>query len=295
MNKITSVITTLFLSAGAWAQADSIHQAADSSVALISFNSTRPYEARRAGSDEVFRIKARVDIPLTAATIGATMWGFSKIYNKDRSTEAEIRALRVSDINGFDRWAADLYSPKAADASDYIFYGSIPAPLLLLADKAVRKDAAKIGLLYLQAMGITGVFYTGTNYLVDRYRPLTYNPEVPIGERTSGGSRNSFIGGHPALVATATFFSAKVYSMYHPQSSLRHVLYGVAGVGTGLTAYLRHRAGKHFPSDLIAGTAIGTLSCILVPHFHKNVRNSNLSFAPYFGAGSGVAMVYHIK
>lgn len=294
MIKITSVLTALSLTAAVQAQTDSMQVVAGDTT--MTYINTTPYPARSTPRDgEVFRIKARVDIPLTAASVGFTMWGFSKIYNKDRSSEAEVRALRTSDINGFDRWAADLYSPEAATASDYIFYGSMPAPLLLLADKAVRKDAAKIGLLYLEAMGVTGVFYTGTNYLVNRYRPLTYNPEVPIGERTSGGSKNSFIGGHPALVATATFFSAKVYATYHPNSSFRHVLYGAAAVSTGLTAYLRHRAGKHFPSDLIAGTAIGTLSGILVPHFHKTVRNTNLTFAPYLGQGSGVAVTYHIK
>ena len=83
--------------------------------------------------------------------------------------------MRKEDINGFDRWGAGIYSEKAATTSDLLFYGSMPLPLILLADKHIRKDAAKIGFLYLEAMSITGLLYTGSTYLTDRYRPLAYN------------------------------------------------------------------------------------------------------------------------
>ena len=52
-----------------------------------------------------------------------------------------------------------------------------------------------------------------------------------------GGAKNSFFAGHVALVATSTFFTAKVFADYHPDSKLRHLLYGVAiasTAGTGL-------------------------------------------------------------
>ncbi len=59
-------------------------------------------------------------------------------------------------------------------------------------------------------MSITGLFYTGSTYLTDRYRPLAYNIESR-GEAMRGGAKNSFIAGHVALVATSTFFTAKVF------------------------------------------------------------------------------------
>ncbi len=104
----------------------------------------------------------------------------------------------------------------------------MPLPLILLADKHIRKDAGKIGFLYLEAMSITGLLYTGSTYLTDRYRPLAYNPEVSIGERRGGGAKNSFFAGHVALVATSTFFTAKVFSDYHPQSKMRWIFYTTA-------------------------------------------------------------------
>jgi membrane-associated phospholipid phosphatase len=87
-----------------------------------------------------------------------------------------------------------------------------------------------------------------------------------------------------------------VFSDYHPDSKLRHVFWGAAIVATGATGYLRHRAGKHFPSDVLVGTAVGTLSGILVPHFHKTrlIKNENLTVVPFSGRSHGLAVVYRM-
>jgi membrane-associated phospholipid phosphatase len=247
-------------------------------------------------SDPVYKLKSAVDIPLTAAAAGFSIYGFSKIYSKDATPERDILQLNKADLNGFDRWAAGLHSQKAADVSDLFFYGAMPVPLLLLADKDIRSDAPKIAFLYLQAMSLTGVLYTGVPLLVDRYRPLTYSSEVPMDERISGNNRNSFFAGHVALVGTSTFFAAKVFSDYHPDSKLKYVFWGAAAVATGTTGYLRHRGGKHFPSDIVVGTAVGTLSGILVPQLHKTklVKNHNLTILPFSGRSHGLAMIYRL-
>ena len=253
-------------------------------------------QENKATSDEVYRLKPSVDIPLTTIGAGWSMYAFTKIYSKDPSTKEQILALNKNDINGFDRWGADVYSDKAANTSDFFFYGSMPLPLVLMLDKDIRRDAGKIGFLYLEAMSVTGLLYTGSVYLNDRYRPLAYNPEVPLEERMDGGSKNSFFAGHVALVATSTFFTAKVFSDYHPESKLKYLLYGAAVVGTAGTAYLRHAGGKHFPSDILIGTAVGTLSGILVPHFHKNplLKNQRLSVTPFTGQSHGLAVRYKL-
>ncbi|HEY1115372.1 MAG TPA: phosphatase PAP2 family protein [Chitinophagaceae bacterium] len=253
-------------------------------------------QENKASSDEVYHLKPAVDVPLTTLAAGWSLYAFTKIYSKDPSTKEQILALNKNDINKFDRWGADVYSDKAANTSDFFFYGSMPLPLVLLADKDIRKDASKIGFLYLEAMSITGLLYTGAVYTHDRYRPLAYNPEVSLEERMRGGSKNSFFAGHVALVATSTFFTAKVFSDYHPDSKLKYLLYGAAVVGTAGTAYLRHAGGKHFPSDILIGTAVGTLSGILVPHFHKNplLKNPRLSVTPFTGMSHGLAVRYKL-
>jgi membrane-associated phospholipid phosphatase len=157
-------------------------------------------------SEHMYNIKPWIDIPLTVVAAGFSINGFRIIYGRDSIPASTVLALNKNDINRFDRPVTENYSEKAKNTSDLFFYGSMPLPLFLMLDKNIRKDALRVGLLYVEALGITGIFYTGGAMLTDKYRPITYNPNVPMSIRTSGGNRNSFPGGHPALVATSTFF-----------------------------------------------------------------------------------------
>ncbi len=249
-------------------------------------------------SSELYRLCPKVDIPLSVITLGWSGYALSKIYSKDPSTDAQILALNKNDIPSIDRNGASIYKLKAKQASDYFFYGAMPLPLVLLADKEIRKDAVKIGFLYLQAMGITGFLYTGSVYLVDRYRPLAYNPNVDMATRKRGGAKNSFFAGHVALVGTSTFFTASVFDHYHPDSKLKWVFYSAAGIATVTTGYLRYRGGQHFKTDVALGIAVGTLSGLLVPRTHrinKFLVKNNLTFMPLAGVQNGFSLSYHIK
>lgn len=225
----------------------------------------------------IYKMKYGLDIPLAVSTTAWTLYAFTKIYGGEKTPEADILALNADNLNSIDRSTTNNYSEKSKAASDKFFYGSMPAPLLLLFDKKIRKDGAKIGLLYLQAMAITGTVYTSSSMIARRFRPYTYNPNVDMSTRRGGGGRNSFPAGHPAVVATSTFFMAKVYSDYHPEMKHKWIMYAIAGSASLATGILRIKAGQHFPTDVMTGIPIGILSGILVPHFHKNRKTSNLS------------------
>ncbi|HYF31431.1 MAG TPA: phosphatase PAP2 family protein [Chitinophagaceae bacterium] len=300
-------IFAFMIAVAAWmagnGQTDTSRKAQDSLVTVSltdtlelhtdSFQVSKP---ERKGS--VYKIKPAIDLPIIAAGTAWSLYGFSQIYNKPSSPEARILSLRKSDINGFDRAAADNYDEGADKTSDALFYGSMPVPVLfMLLDGKVRKDFGKVFLVWWETMAVTGIYYTGSAHLIDRYRPLAYNSAAPMHERTSGNAKNSFIGGHPALVGSMTFFVAKVYSDYHPDSKAKWVFYTAATAATVTTAYLRYKAGKHFPSDLVAGSILGPLTGILVPHFHKNkqFKDANLSIRPYSGASHGLILTYRFK
>jgi len=248
-------------------------------------------------SDEVYIIKPGLDIPLTLLLDGWSIYGMSVIYGRERTPEAEILGLNKNNINRFDRNTADNYSEKSADLSDKFFYGSMPLPILLMLDKKMRKDGLKIGLLFLETMGATGALYVSSAMIVNRFRPYAYNPEVPLATRTRGGAKNSFFAGHPAVVASSTFFMAKVISDYHPNMKNKWILYTLAGSATAATGLLRLDAGQHFKSDVITGVTVGTLVGILVPHLHKNknLKNQRLSVMPDFrSGGTGFSATYKL-
>jgi len=87
-----------------------------------------------------------------------------------------------------------------------------------------------------------------------------------------------------------------VFADYHPDSKIKWVFYSLAGLATATTAYLRVRAGEHFLTDVSIGAAVGTLSGLLVPQFHK-VKNvdSRIGVTPLFdGRQKGMLLTYKL-
>jgi len=247
---------------------------------------------------QVYKLKPAVDIPVFAVGAGWSAYAFTKIYSKENTNIETVLSLDKNDINWFDRWAIRPYDKAIDKASYYPFYASTLLPFLFLTGKETSKDFFKLSYLFLESMSITGLLYTGSVYITNRYRPYVYSSESTIEQRTRGGGKNSFYAGHVALVATSTFFMAKVYGDYHPDSKAKWVFYTIAGAATGATAYMRHAAGQHFPTDILLGITQGTLTGILVPHFHKIkiIKDPNLSIMPYStGKSSGFALNYKFK
>lgn len=303
MRKCIVYLLSFFLPVTAYCQQDITSELPGLAAAEVPVNETLSLTWKADDNEikainEVYTLKPKVDIPVVAVGTIWTPYAFSKVYSKDPTPIEKIQALDKNNVNGLDRWAAGMNSESAEHTSDYIFYGSIPMPFLLLADREIRHDALKVGFMYWEAMAVTGLLYSGSTYFIDRFRPKTYNTDIPAQDRTNGNYRNAFPAGHVALVGTATFFAAKVYNDYHPDSKLKYVLWGGAIAATGTVAYLRHRAGMHFPTDILAGAAVGVFSGVLVPHFHKGrmFRNKSLSVTPTMvGNGYGFAAVYRFQ
>jgi membrane-associated phospholipid phosphatase len=161
-------------------------------------------------------------------------------------------------------------------------------------DRRMRKDFWKLTGLYGEAMILTGVLYTSAVHWVSRLRPLTYESSSPIAERTSANSRNAFFAGHVALVGTSFFFVAQTLADYHPGSHYKWAFYTGAAVVTGLTGYLRNRAGEHFPTDVALGSVVGVASGLLTPMLHRVNSVRKLSVLPFGPMGKGISMIYHL-
>jgi membrane-associated phospholipid phosphatase len=275
MRNLFTVVTLILISVIGNGQVNtdsSLQQAEryDSSASLRPAGSEGAFALANGTVGKVYRLRPASDIPLTLVGSGWNLYAFGKIYSKDKSNEEDILALDVSNIPTFDRHGAKVYHPEADNVANLLFYGAMPLPLVLMLDKKIRNDGFKIAWLYLEAMSVTGLLYTGSVYLADRYRPYAYNPNVPMSRRTRGGAKNSFFAGHVALVGTSTFFIAKVLNDYHPESKVKWLPFTVAGALTAATGAMRYAGGQHFLSDILLGTVVGTLSGILVPQVHKN-------------------------
>ena len=120
--------------------------------------------------ESVYSLKPAVDIPIIVAGTAWSAYAFGKIYAKDKIPAETVGGLKKENLNALDRWAAGKSSPKMDANSNYLFYGSIPLPALLFLDRKIRKDAGRIAIMYWESFAITGMFYTGSAYFIDRYR-----------------------------------------------------------------------------------------------------------------------------
>ncbi|CAN5713235.1 hypothetical protein BH11BAC4_BH11BAC4_22580 [soil metagenome] len=246
--------------------------------------------------ERVYNIRPWIDIPVTAAFAGWSVYGMSVIYGRDLVPVEELNALSIDKINRFDRPIASNYATKAKAASDLFFYGSMPLPLFLLFDRKIRRDGPRVGLLFLETMGTTGVIYTISAMSANRFRPYAYNTDVPLNIRQRGGARNSFFAGHPTVVAASVFFMARVYCDYHPTMKHKWILYMLAGAAAATTGYLRLKAGQHFKTDVITGLVIGPLAGVMIPQLHKNkLLNARLALMPGLQqGGAGFSAFYKL-
>lgn len=298
MKKILCGTATVILYLFAFAQDDSLRITRNDTLQIPDTLSTPISLVNTTKRQQVYKLKPAVDIPVFAVGAGWSAYAFTKIYSKEHSNVETILSLDKNDINWFDRWAVRPYNKSIDKASYYPFYASTLLPFLFLTGKETSKDFFKLSFLFLESMSITGFLYTGSVYLTNRYRPYAYSSESTMEQRTRGGAKNSFYAGHVALIATSTFFMAKVYNDYHPESKAKWVFFSLAGAATGSVAYMRYRAGQHFPSDILLGITQGTLTGILIPHFHKNklIKDPSLSITPYSdGESNGINIVYRFR
>ena len=184
-------------------------------------------------------------------------------------TAAEIETLNKADVNSFDRFAINHYSKSGDSGSDVFWGGSHFLPLLFLVNQKSRNDFPAIVAMYGEVFLINSSLTLLTKVTVRRSRPFVYNPDVPIDKKFTKTARTSFLSGHTSMTAANCFFAAKVFSDYYPNSRWKPAIWTGAVVIPAITGYLRIRAGKHFPTDTIAGYALGAAVGILVPQLHK--------------------------
>jgi membrane-associated phospholipid phosphatase len=66
-----------------------------------------------------------------------------------------------------------------------------------------------------------------------------------------------------------TLAYASTFAFRHPDSPARYALYGGAVVAGAGMAFLRMFAGKHFPTDVLAGATVGAAVGLTVPLLHR--------------------------
>ncbi len=294
-NIIATFIITTFCAANISAQ--NVHS---SSVAMIDTLShpqmAMPMPPLTPGVSP-YKISWKVDAPIIATGVGLTVLGVKLIGQKKDLTVAEYATKVPANVWGFDRGNAGVYSERADEISYIPFHASFAMPVLVgLLDKNHRKNYGQVMVLYMETMAITGAAFTMAAGTVQRSRPFVYGRNNGLDDeyKRNGNNQRSFFAGHTAATAAATFYTAKVFNDFNPDSKARTYVWIAAAAVPAVVGYYRHKAGMHFLSDNILGYAVGAATGILVPHFHRK-KIKNLSVVPEIGGGyRGLAATYKL-
>jgi len=222
----------------------------------------------------------------TALIAGGLGLGVSALVLQRASAPGNGERLAPATLWPLDRSATTRWSRTAADASDWGVAALVLSPVLLAATSGDDEDGT-ILLMHAESLALTGGVVAVLKNVVDRPRPLVYNPDPRISEqeRQRSFAARSFPSGHAANAFASAMLLGEVYAGLHPDDEARHwVRYGsLAAAAT--VSYLRYAAGLHFPTDLLAGAAIGAAVGWAVPRLHEADDTSGPA-----GAGPGLTL-----
>ncbi len=174
----------------------------------------------------------------------------------------------------WDAEVAGVNYPYAGRIADVTLLTTMALPLPMLIEGVDERSAAAT-MIYAQTHSVNFLLTAVAKFTVRRPRPYTYDSSSPAADHDCGRDSDrclSFFSGH-----ASTSFAAALSSVMLVSESARippGVRLGAWGVQLGLagaTAHLRVRAGKHFPSDVIVGSLVGSTIGVVVPLLHRDV------------------------
>ncbi len=185
--------------------------------------------------------------------------------------DPSIRALKRSDVNAFDRIATYQYSGLANVSSDALLVGSILMKSYFYFNKKTRKNAFNIGLVSFQSLMLSQSI-SNTAKLSLRNRPLLYNENVPFEVKQHNYQRLSFFSAHTTVVSSACFSFAFAQQAYIPDGKYNKLIWASAFTIPAVEGFLRFKAGKHYPTDVIAAYLVGLGSSYLMHKLHQKKK-----------------------
>jgi membrane-associated phospholipid phosphatase len=263
-------------------------------ILFIGFSSLaqRPYQ---------FYLKR--DLVLTGTVISLSAANYWAKQGFLPLTQGDIIGLEAIQINGIDRFATTLYSEPAIFRSDIGLELGLAAgsgTVLALAGLSSRDSRYSNLLLLLSMYAEANLLVNSgkefTKHIVNRNRPFVYNTKVGLSEKLDTDARKSFFSGHTSITAVNTFFAAKVFSDFYPNSKYRPYVWALAALIPAWTGAERVLAGKHFPTDVVAGYVFGAMVGYFVPHIHKlEKEKTSMEILPFSNPmGCGLQLVVNL-
>lgn len=213
-----------------------------------------------------------LDLPLAGLGMGMKYHSGAALA-KTRETPVDMASLKRSDLSPIDRWAAGNYSPFLSSTSGGIAFALSTVPFLLDGWDIYRDRSGWTGMLtdfilLQEALAISSSLVSYSKTLRVHPTPLVYGSSASDEEKRAGYNVSSFFSGHTTAAFTTAVFTGYTFQLKHPGSPLVPWVWGGSLAAAATVGSLRVAAGKHFPTDVLAGAAVGSLCGYLVPRLH---------------------------
>ncbi|MCF0223551.1 MAG: phosphatase PAP2 family protein [Fibrobacter sp.] len=227
-----------------------------------------------------YTLSMGLDLPLTLSAIATELTGSYLYSQMTRPSQMPDK----SDLLPWDRPFAGRYDKNADLASDIGAILSV-APLAIggIAWYSGSSNAQEFGTfstMLLQSILFQSGINLATRSLKVWPRPYIFATEGTGKEEAKnakGEAFGSFFSGHASAAFTIAVFTSEWYANTHSNPINTRVVTALAYSLAGVESVLRIAAGKHYPTDILAGAMIGTSVSYLVLWAHKK-QEQNVSF-----------------
>jgi membrane-associated phospholipid phosphatase len=218
-----------------------------------------------AESRSAYRLSFQLDAPLLLIA-GGLASGF--LFMNETAPPACAPLCDKSNVNPLDRPFAGQHHEgwrKIGDLTTISVLLLVPVGLLV-------GEPSRAGLTDLLVLGeavlITAAIQVTSSYAVKRPRPRVYGDEAPLSDRDDANAARSFFSGHVANCLAGTMVAATALRRIG-RPRLATAVLTVGLVGTGVVSIARIVSGGHFPTDVLAGYAVGAGVGIAIPALHE--------------------------
>jgi hypothetical protein len=199
-------------------------------------------------------------------TTGSALLGFAAMYQRRAPMHDEFRFQPDSSVVAH-------YSVTAKHASDVLIVAEVLAPVGYFAFEGARHQVVGGLTIYAEAHAINFALNTAVKYAIRRPRPYTHHRNGQV-RRLHDCPRVeddclSFYSGHSSTAFTSAIAGGYLMNeTFAPSQSFRMLTWGTLMAGAAAAAHLRVRAGKHFYTDVVVGTLLGSGIGMMVPLMH---------------------------
>lgn len=211
-----------------------------------------------------YRLRLDVDLPIVLVG-GAVASGF--FFMDEAPGVACAPECDRSRLNAIDRPAAGNYDPSWSRVGNIATAATMLAPIVVLTLDRGFGPGLNDSLVVAEAALVSSALQIAVSFAAARPRPRAYGTKASLEQRTDANAARSFFSGHVANTVATSVAAFRTYERLH-RPALAWTLLGVGLAGSAFVGVSRVAAGSHFPTDVIAGAAVGAGMGLALPAMH---------------------------